>query len=63
MLGDCRDATAYHHIPGSSLLHENPACQDSSVFVVPSRWQLRERFFGHQVDSAGQTPVPGECRR
>lgn len=61
-LGDRRDPAAHHHISGTSLLPEHPACQASSLFVAPSRRQLGEWLLGHQADSTGQTSVPGECK-
>lgn len=62
VLGDCRDPAAHRHISGTSLLPKHSACWASSVFVAPSRWQLRGRLLGHQADGAGQTSVPGECQ-
>jgi len=47
---------------GLCLLPEHPARRASSVLVSLSRWQLGGRLLGHQADSAGQTPVPGECQ-
>lgn len=56
--GDCQDPSVPPPYP--SCLRAD--CQADSVLVAPSRWQLRGWLLCHQADSAGQTPVPGECQ-
>lgn len=56
--GDCKDLSG----PPPPYLPAQGLTVRLTLFLWFFRWQLRGRLLCHQADSAGQTPVPGECQ-